>query len=117
MIRHCVFAKFRPHTPAAERDAIRAELSALVPLINGMGPVLFGPNVSPEPFARGYDFGFTVDFSSAEARDAYLAHDAHKAAGARLVAALQGGTDGLMVFDIALEPEGQTYPPAPSQLS
>lgn len=105
-VRHCVFAKFRPDIPAAEREAIRADLSALEPLIEGMGPVLFGPNVSPEPFARGYDFGFTIDFADAAARDAYLVHDAHRRAGARLVAALQGGTDGLMVFDIALKPEG-----------
>ena len=41
-----------------------------------------------------------MDFSDAAARDAYLIHPDHKAAGAKLVAALEGGRDGLMVFDI-----------------
>ncbi len=35
-------------------------------------------------------------------RDAYLAHPDHGRAGARLVAALQGGTDGLFVLDFEM---------------
>nr|WP_245475226.1 MULTISPECIES: Dabb family protein [unclassified Mesorhizobium] len=60
----------------------------------------FSANVSPEPFARGFGHGFTIDFRDAAARDAYLAHEAHQRAGARLVAALEGGADGLMVLDL-----------------
>jgi hypothetical protein len=41
-----------------------------------------------------------MDFPDATARDAYLADGKHKAAGARLVAALEGGDEGLLVFDI-----------------
>ncbi|TIN72574.1 MAG: Dabb family protein, partial [Mesorhizobium sp.] len=47
-----------------------------------------------------FGHGFTIDFRDAAARDAYLAHEAHQRAGARLVAALEGGTDGLMVLDL-----------------
>ncbi|MEI9408363.1 Dabb family protein [Mesorhizobium salmacidum] len=98
MIRHCVFARFRSDVSPAERTAIRADLEALRQVIEGMDSA----NVSPEPFARGFSHGFTIDFRDAAARDAYLVHEAHQRAGARLVAALEGGTDGLMVFDLDL---------------
>jgi len=100
MIRHCVFVRFRDDVPATEHAAIHADLEALRDVIDGMGKVQFSSNVSPEPFARGFDHGFTIDFSNAAARDAYLDHEAHQRAGARLVAALKGGTDGLMVIDL-----------------
>ena len=100
MIRHCVFVRFRDDVPATERAAIHADLEALRTVVDGMGKVHFSANVSPEPFARGFDHGFTIDFSNAAARDAYLVHEAHQRAGARLVAALKGGTEGLMVIDL-----------------
>ena len=102
MIRHCVFARFRNDVPAAERMAIHADLEALRQVLEGMEAVQFSANVSPEPFGRGFTHGFTIDFRDAAARDAYLVHEAHQRAGARLVAALEGGTDGLMVFDLDL---------------
>ena len=102
MIRHCVFVRFRSDVPDSERAAIHADLEALRQVIDGMDAVHFSANVSPEPFARGFGHGFTIDFRDAAARDAYLVHEAHQRAGARLVAALEGGTDGLMVFDLDL---------------
>ncbi|RUT85290.1 MAG: Dabb family protein [Mesorhizobium sp.] len=102
MIRHCVFAKFRNDVAAAERMAIHSDLEALRQVIDGMDAVKFSANVSPEPFARGFTHGFTIDFRDAAARDAYLVHEAHQRAGARLVAALEGGTDGLLVFDLEI---------------
>ncbi|RVC56613.1 Dabb family protein [Mesorhizobium sp.] len=100
MIRHCVFVQFRSDVSPAERAAIHADLEALRWAIEGMDKVHFSANVSPEPFARGFSHGFTIDFRDAAARDAYLVHEAHQRAGARLVAALEGGTDGLMVVDL-----------------
>jgi hypothetical protein len=100
MIRHCVFVTFRDDVPTDEKAAIHADLQALREHVGGMGPVHFSANVSPEPFARGFSHGFTIDFRDAAARDAYLVHEAHQRAGARLVAALEGGVDGLMVFDL-----------------
>ncbi|MBN9242962.1 MAG: Dabb family protein [Mesorhizobium sp.] len=101
-IRHCVFGKVRPDVSAAELAAIHADLEALRGVIAGMGPVAFGANASSEPFARGFTHGFTVDFHDAAARDAYLAHPDHGRAGARLVAALEGRTEGLFVLDFEL---------------
>jgi hypothetical protein len=100
MIRHCVFVKFRADVSQAERDGIYAQLGALVGPIDGLLSAHFGANVSPEGRAQGYNDGFIMDLRDATARDAYLLDPAHKAAGARLVAALEGGRDGLMVFDL-----------------
>jgi hypothetical protein len=100
MIRHCVFYAFRAEIGSGERAAIHADLDALRHVVDGMGEMRFGGNVSPEPFARGFTDGFTIDFRDAAARDAYLVHPDHQKAGARLVAAIDGGTNMLFVFDI-----------------
>lgn len=94
MIRHCVFVRFRNDVATAERAAIHGDLEALRPVIDGIGKVEFSANTSPEPFARGFTHGFTIDFRDAAARDAYLEHDAHQRAGARLVAALEVARTG-----------------------
>lgn len=102
MIRHCVFFKFRAGVSADERAEIYAGLDALVGQIDGLLSASFGPNVSPEGLGQGFNDGFIMDFADEAARDRYLPHPAHKAAGSKLVAALEGGRDGLIVFDIAV---------------
>lgn len=100
MIRHCVFFKFRADVPATEREGIYAQLTALVGTIDGLISAAFGPNVSPEGLAQGFDDGFIMDWRDAAACNRYLTDPAHQAAGGRLLAALEGGTDGLIVFDL-----------------
>ncbi len=100
MIRHIVLVTFKPGLPQAAIDAIFAELAALKQLLPGMAGFSAGPNASPEGMGRGFSHGFVVDFVDAASRDAYLVHPAHRAAGAKLVEATQGGRDGLIVFDI-----------------
>lgn len=102
MIRHCVFVKFRADVSSEQRAAIYAELNALVGQIDGLLSADFGANVSPEGLAKGFNDGFIMDLVDAAARDRYLVHPAHQAAGAKLVAALEGGLDGLIVFDLDL---------------
>ena len=102
MIRHCVFVRFRADVPADERRAIYGDLAALVGQVDGLISADFGPNVSPEGLGKGFNDGFIMDLADEAARDRYLVHPAHQAAGARLVAALEGGTDGLVVFDLNL---------------
>lgn len=99
MIRHCVFVKFRNEVTRSQREAIYDELRALRGHLDILA-MSFGRNVSPEGLGRGYNDGFVMDFVSAAARDAYLADAAHQAAGARLVGALEGGLEGLVVFDL-----------------
>lgn len=100
MIRHCVFFKFRTGVSADERAEIYAGLNALVGRIDGLIRADFGPNVSPEGLGKGFADGFIMDLADAAARDRYLVDPAHQAAGAKLVAALEGGRDGLIVFDL-----------------
>lgn len=102
MIRHCVFVRFRADVPETERNEIYADLAALKSVVDGFLAISYGPNVSPEGLHKGFRDGFTIDFVDDAARDAYLVHPAHKAAGGRLVAALEGARDGLMVFDIVV---------------
>ena len=59
-----------------------------------------GANSSIERLSQGFDDGFVIDFVDASARDAYLAHPGHQRAGAGLVALLDGGLAGLVVFDL-----------------
>jgi hypothetical protein len=103
VIRHLVLVRFAQATPPAERDAIFADLAALRAVLPGMRGFAAGANVSPEGRARGYTHAFTADFADAAARDAYLDHPAHKAAGARLVAALEGGREGSLILDFAVD--------------
>ncbi len=98
-IRHCVLLKYRADVPTAERQGIYDQLAALRGHLK-ISAMSFGPNVSPEGLHQGFVDGFTMDFPDAAARDAYLADPAHQAAGGRLVAALEGGIAGLLVFDI-----------------
>jgi hypothetical protein len=100
MIRHCVFLRFRSNVPDDEKLAIYGQLADLKAVIDGFLAISYGPNVSPEGLHQGFADGFVIDFVDAAARDAYLVHPAHKAAGSRLVAALEGGRDGLVVFDL-----------------
>jgi hypothetical protein len=102
MIRHCVFVKFRSDVNDDERAEIYAGLNALVGQIDGLMSAHFGANVSPEGLAQGFNDGFIMDLEDEAARDRYLADPAHKAAGSKLVAALEGGISGLMVFDLKM---------------
>ena len=102
MIRHTVFVKFPADARPEAIGAVFGALDDLKAVVPGMLRFAAGPNVSPEPLSRGFTHAFVADFADAAARDAYLVHPAHKAAGARLVEAAQGGRDGLVVIDIAI---------------
>lgn len=102
MIRHIVLLRFRPEITEAEKTAIYADLLALRQIVPGFLTMSYGPNISPEDKDKGFSDAFCMDFVDVAARDAYLEHPDHKAAGGRLVAALQDGRDGLIVFDIAV---------------
>lgn len=105
MIRHVVLLRFAPAVEAGEKTAIFAELAALREVVPGFLAFAAGSNVSPEGMSKGFTHAFTVDFATAVDRDAYLAHPAHQAAGARLVRAVDGGLDGLLVLDFETEPQ------------
>ena len=102
MIRHIVLLRFRPEVTADQRNVIYTDLAALKSVVPGFLAMSYGPNVSPEGKNKGFSDGFTMDFVDEAARDAYLEHPDHKAAGARMVAAREGERDGLVVFDLVV---------------
>ncbi len=100
MIFHCVFLRFKAAVQAAEKQEIFEAVAALKAFIPGMIEVKSGPNVSPEGLNGGFVDGFIVTFEDAKSRDDYLVHPEHVKVGERIVAALDGGLSGLLVFDM-----------------
>ena len=97
-----MFVRFRTDVTADERAEIMADIADLIPEIPGMMAVYVGDNVSPEGLDKGYSRGFLVDFANTPARDAYLDAPGHKAVGRRLVAAAEGGVNGIFVYDMEI---------------
>jgi quinol monooxygenase YgiN len=103
MIRHIVALRFRTGTSAATKAALYRELAALSDHIEGTLDFHHFENASVEtPLVRGFNDVFWFDFRDTAVRDTYLDHPAHKAVGAKVVAELEGGLDGVFVADVAL---------------
>jgi hypothetical protein len=100
MIRHIVLLKARPEVTETQIDAIFAELSAIKAKLPGVLAIHAGRSASPEKIERGYLHGFTVDFVDWQALAAYQDHPDHRQVGSALVAAAEGGIDGILVFDL-----------------
>lgn len=114
-VRHIVFCRFRADVTQASRLAFFKQIRRLIE-VPGIVFTNFqcGPNDSPEGLGVNFGDSFMMDFESRDAFFAYLAHPAHQAIGACLLEALEGGTQGLLAFDIDLEiyekPSGKTRP-------
>lgn len=103
MIRHMVFLKPRAEVSNANFTELMQELDGLRGHLKGIADFQFRDNVSIETaVVHGFSRMFWFDFETETARDAYLVDPQHKAIGRRLVAACDGGTDGLFVCDIRL---------------
>ncbi len=100
MIRHIVLLKARPEVTETHIQSIFADLHSLE--LPGILAIHSGRSESPEQIERGYMHGFTIDFADWNALATYQAHPDHKRAGAALVAAAQGGIDGILVFDLPI---------------
>ncbi|MFZ2099177.1 MAG: Dabb family protein [Oricola sp.] len=99
---HCVLFRRRADVGDKALFALYGEFAVFVDGFEGASDFRAGPNESPEGFHHGFRDGFVIGFDSPEARDRYLADPVHAQLGARLVAMIEGGTDGLLVFDMAL---------------
>ncbi|MBS1182708.1 MAG: Stress responsive alpha-beta barrel domain protein [Proteobacteria bacterium] len=100
MILHCVFLKMPAAATSADVLKLYGAVAALKPLVAGMLDFKAGPNVSPEGLGHGFQHGFIVTFTDATARDAYLVHPEHVKVGDRIVAATEGGLEGILVYDM-----------------
>ena len=100
MITHCVFIRYRAEANDGTRDDIYKALHALRPRIPGLTSIVIAANSSPEGLDKGFSEGFVVTFRDAKARDQYLADSEHAKVGAMIVAAAEGGIDGILVYDL-----------------
>ena len=103
MIRHIVALRFKAGTSDATKAGLYAELAGLSGHIAGILDFKSALNVSVElPLVHGFNDVFWFDFGDLAVRDAYLVDPVHQAIGGRIVAEMEGGTDGVFVLDIAL---------------
>jgi hypothetical protein len=100
MIRYIILIRHRPGLPDSEVTAIEAMFQALHARLDGCFLAYHGgPGVNFEGLDRGYRHGHVLDFADQAARMRYHDDAEHKALGARLVAAAEGGIDALLVVD------------------
>ena len=104
MIRHIVLLRFRPAVSEDQIAGLFTKLHQIDGKIPGLLAITSGKSESPEKIERGYMHGFVVDFADWAALQAYQDHPDHKALGAGLVAAAEGGIDGILVFDLPVTP-------------
>lgn len=100
MIHHCVFVRFRSDVTEADKLALWGDLRSLVGVLPGLLELRAGANARYEDLDQGFADGFIAVFDGPLALSAYQTHPLHRATGARLVAAAQGGLQGLLVFDL-----------------
>ena len=100
MIRHFVCLRYKPGTPDETKETLMKDLAGLSGHIDGILDFQSRPNISVEdPLVRDYRDVFWFDFRDLNVRDVYLEDPVHQAIGARIVAELEGGADGVFVFD------------------
>ena len=103
MIRHLVAVRFGEATGSDAKRAIFEDLAALDRRIDGILDFQVRGNISVEDeLVRGFRDVFWFDFRDTDVRDAYLDDPVHKEIGARLIAALEGGRDGIFVCDFEI---------------
>ena len=103
MIRHLVALRFKAGTPDPVKQGLMDDLAGLDERIDGIFEFRACPNISVEDLlVRGYRDLFWFDFRDASVRDAYLADEVHQRIGARLVAELVGGAEGVFVLDFEM---------------
>lgn len=98
-IKHAVFMRLRPGTPAARIDEVFADLAALKSKVSGFLDLSGGANTSTEGLSQGFTHGFVITFAAEAARDAYLVHPDHEALKAKIVALLEQGVTDAIVLD------------------
>ena len=103
MIRHFVLLRFRSEVSAPEKRELYEALDGLRGHLRGVLAFQTVENVSVEyDLIRGNHDGFWFDFADIAARDAYLVDPEHQAVGGRIVEKLDGGIDGVTVFDMEI---------------
>ncbi|HET9624156.1 MAG TPA: Dabb family protein [Kofleriaceae bacterium] len=98
MVRHILLLKQRADATAADIEASRAGLAALVGQIHGLIDFHWGTNFAPAERAGGFTHGFSMDFTDRASLDAYGPHPTHQVAAAKVRATF----DAIVVLDIEM---------------
>jgi len=98
-VKHVALMRLKPQVTEAEAEALLAELAALQEKIPGLLDFSSGPYSSSEGLSKGFTHGFVMTFADEAARDAYLPHPDHERVKQRIIPLLDGGLDGVVVFD------------------
>nr|WP_293836564.1 Dabb family protein [uncultured Arsenicibacter sp.] len=77
-LQHVVLFKFKPDATPAKVQEIVDAFNALPGKISEIKKYQWGTNNSPEKHDKGLTHAFILTFNSAEDRDTYLVHPAHK---------------------------------------
>lgn len=100
MIAHCVFLRLSADADLAKLDQVMLGLDALTRSMPGAGPMVYGPNLDLEGKSEEYPYGFVIHFEDGSALAQYGTDPIHKTLGASLVSLCEGGTDGIVVYDL-----------------
>jgi hypothetical protein len=77
-LRHVVAFKFKDTASKDQIKQVEDAFRALPGKIPQIWKFEYGTNVSPEKHDKGFTHGFIVTFKTAQDRDDYLVHPAHK---------------------------------------
>ena len=100
MLQHCVLLSLRDPDNLSALDEPMALISGLVDKLSGVLAVTHGPNLDLEGKSKPYQYGFIVTVSDKAVLADYAPHPDHQMAAAMLIAACEGGADGILVADI-----------------
>ena len=96
MVVHVVLMRLRPDVSEEDLDRLSGQVRDLVESIAGPDSCAIGPNVTEEPLAQGYGFGFVARFADRGALAAYHADPAHVG----VSEAIQELAETVLVFDL-----------------
>jgi hypothetical protein len=81
MLTHVVLMRLHPEASETDVDDLARRLRNLAALLAGPASCTIGPNVTAEPFAQGFEFGFVIRFPDRHALATYHDHPDHRPIG------------------------------------
>lgn len=95
-ISHIVLVSWKSGYQGEAEDLVRPAIRDFVHAIPDVQSVVEGHSSSPEGLEDGFDYGFVVNFATAQARDAYLDDPVHRP----VAEAIGAAAERIVVFDI-----------------
>ena len=98
-VKHAVLLRFKSEVTSQQAQQLLAEVGGLKDKIPGIVDFSGGAYSSPEGMNKGFTHGFVMTFADEASRDAYLPHPEHEVVKDKILAALDGGLDGVVAVD------------------